>query len=179
MNQRLSFASTLTQEQLPFIITKLADYNVRRMVEQHGAKGALEIIVSDEKQQKIFERIINEEFNHMPLLTDFRAGIWIRFTESNRYRHVIGQIKSVGKAALKVTEYADTGGKAGWAPTGQEWAVVFDLISDVQVVEPKMTVEQVEAERIEVEKAEKAAAAKATPEAKVVEAKPTEVKEAA
>lgn len=169
MNQRLSFASTLTQEQLPFIITKLADYNVRRMVEQHGAKGALEIISADEKQQKVLERIINEEFNHMPLLNDFRAGIWIRFTESNRYRHVIGQIKSVGKGSLKVIEYTDTGGKSGWAPTGQEWAVTFDLISDVQVVEPKMTVEQVAAE--------KAAAEKAAAE-KPVEAKPG-VKEAA
>lgn len=137
-----SFASTLTQEQLPYVITKLANHSVRRMVEQYGVKGALDLIAADEKQQKVLERIIDEEFDHLPTLSEIKTGAWVRFTEAKRYRRVIGQIKTVTKEAIKVSEYLDTGGKNGWAPTGQEWIVVPDLISEIMLIEPKLTVEQ-------------------------------------
>jgi hypothetical protein len=154
-----TFASTLSQEQLPFIIAKLANYSVRRMVEQYGVKGSLEIIAGDEKQQRVLERIINEEFNHLPILSEIKAGTWLQFVEPKRYRHVVGRVKSVTKELIRVSEYTDTGGKSGWAPTGQEWTVVPDLISDIVMLEPKLTVEQkLAADRKAEKEAEKAAA---------------------
>jgi hypothetical protein len=160
------FASTLTQEQLPFIISKLANYGVRRMVEQFGVKATLEQIAADEKQQKVLERIINEEFNHLPVMNEFKAGVWVQFTEPKHYRHVTGIIKSVTKEGIKVTEYNDTGARQGWAPTGQEWVVVPNLISNIVAVEAKLTVtERIAAEKKEAAEkaAEKATAADAAP----------------
>ena len=136
-----SFASTLTQEQLPFIVTKLANYSVRRMVEQYGIDGALKLIAADEKQQAILERIINEEFNHLPILAELKIGTWVQFTEPKRYRHVIGRVKAVLKEGIKVAEYTESKG-SGWAPTGQEWSVLADLVSNVISIEPKQTIEQ-------------------------------------
>lgn len=154
MHTTKSFASTLTQEQLPYIVSKLANYSVRRMVEQYGVKGTLERITADEKQQRVLERIINEEFNHLPVLSELKANAWVQFVEDKRYRHVIGRIKSVTKEAIKVEEYTDTGARGGWAATGHEWVVVPDLISDITLLEPKMTVEQrLAAEKKEADKA--------------------------
>jgi len=136
-----SFASTLTQEQLPFIVSKLANYSVRRMVEQYGIDGALKLVAADEKQQAILERIINEEFNHLPTLAELKTGTWVQFTEPKRYRHVIGRVKAVLKEGIKVAEYTEMKGN-GWAPTGQEWSVLADLVSNVISIEPKQTVEQ-------------------------------------
>jgi hypothetical protein len=155
-----SFSTTLTPEQLPFVISRLANANVRRMVEERGPVEALKAIIADEKQYKMLFRIIDEEFGLLPTLHDVKVGTWAQFVEAKHRRTVIGEVKSVTRAGIKVKEYHDMGARAGWAPTGNEWTILPDLNNGFLQVEAKMTVEQKVAARAAEQRAAEAKTAK-------------------
>lgn len=139
---RTNFASTLTTEQLPFILSRLANAKVRRMVAQNGIDGTIKMLESNERQKRAFLKIVDEEFDLLPSHADIKVGAWVQFTEPRHHRIIVGKVKKVLPAGVKVKEYTDQGQRQGWAPTGSDWTVAPDLDNGFIEVSPKKVIQE-------------------------------------